>query len=241
MTQQLETVIRLQRAVDDLRQAEELLEGVPAWMRELHQEHASRRAEIEAVEAAAEEASRLRRKAESASADAETRLKHFQQQISLVRTQREYSALLHEIDAVKAQIKGLEDQALSGLEEYDRAQQELEQQRDAFRDLDERYRQALARWEQEKPAVAQQAETLRAEVHQLRGELPRGVVALFDRLLGRRPGGAVSALRRTSGAMWACSSCNYRIRLQVVTDIRHGALVQCEGCKRILFVEENGA
>jgi uncharacterized protein len=239
MTQQLETVIRLQRALDDLREAEALLEGVPDWMRALHEEHRERQFQIAAVESVAEEARRQRRKAESASEEAEARLKHFQQQISLVRTQREYSALLHEIDAVKAQIKELEEQALSGLEQYDRAQSELEQQREGFRELDERYRQAMARWDREKPAVAQQAETLRAEVSQLRNQLPRGVVALFDRLLGRRLGGAVAALRRTGSSMWACSCCNYRVRLQVVTDIRHGALVQCEGCKRILFVDES--
>lgn len=238
MSQKLPTVVRLQRALDDLRLAETLLEGVPDWMQELHAEHSARLAEIEALEAEAEEASRVRRKAESASADMETRLAHFQQQVSLVRTQREYSALLHEIDLVKGQIREAEDQALEALEEYDRAQKALEEQRGGFQDLDQRYREALARWESEKPAVSQQAETLRSEVRALRQELPPGVVSLFDRILSRRLGEAVAPLRRASGSMWACGTCNYWVRLQVVTEIRRGSLIQCEGCKRILYVDE---
>src|SRR5688572_12233687 len=111
-TQPLHVLVRLQRALDELRRAERQLAGVPDWMEELHGQHAARLQEIAAVEEAAEEAAQNRRRAEGAILDAAEKLKHFQQQISLVRTQREYSALLTEIDAVKASIKSLEEQAL---------------------------------------------------------------------------------------------------------------------------------
>lgn len=241
-TQPLHVLVRLQRALDELRRAERQLAGVPDWMEELHGQHAARLQEIATVEEAAEEAAQNRRRAEGAIQDAAEKLKHFQQQISLVRTQREYSALLTEIDAVKASIKSLEEQALAGMEGYEEAQGRLAEERTAFVDLDGRYREALARWEAERPAVEQQAETLRAEVRQLRAELPKNVLALFDRVHERRHGDAVAPLRKsvTAGAqIWHCAACNYRVRLQVVADIRgRGSLVQCEGCRRFLHVEE---
>jgi predicted nucleic acid-binding Zn-ribbon protein len=241
-TQPLQHLVRLQRALDELRRAERQLAGVPDWMEELHGQHAARLQEIAAVEEAAEEAARNRRKAEGAIQDAAEKLKHFQQQISLVRTQREYSALLTEIDTVKASIKSLEEQALAGMEGYDEAQARLADERAAFAELDGRYREALAKWEAERPAVEQQAETLRAEVRQLRAELPKNILALFDRVHERRHGDAVAPLRRSSsggGQIWHCAACNYRVRLQVVADIRgRGSLVQCEGCRRFLHVEE---
>src|SRR5687768_12437856 len=110
-TQHLRTIVRLQRALDELRRAERQLAGVPDWMEELHGQHSARLAEIAAVQEAAEEAARNRRRAEGAIQEAAEKLKHFQQQVSLVRTQREYSALLTEIDTVKASIKSLEEQA----------------------------------------------------------------------------------------------------------------------------------
>jgi predicted nucleic acid-binding Zn-ribbon protein len=241
-TQPLHVLVRLQRALDELRRAERQLAGVPDWMEELHGQHTARLQEIAAVEEAAEEAAHNRRRAEGAIQDAAEKLKHFQQQISLVRTQREYSALLTEIDTVKASIKSLEEQALAGMEGYEEAQGRLAEERAAFADLDGRYREALARWEAERPAVEQQAETLRAEVRQLRAELPKHVLALFDRVHERRHGDAVAPLRKsvTAGAqIWHCAACNYRVRLQVVADIRgRGSLVQCEGCRRFLHVEE---
>jgi predicted nucleic acid-binding Zn-ribbon protein len=242
-TQPLQTMVRLQRALDELMRAERQLAGVPDWMEELHGQHTARLEEIAAVQEAAEEAARNRRKAEVAIQDAAEKLKHFQQQISLVRTQREYSALLTEIDAVKASIKLLEEQALSGMEGYEEAQGRLAEERAAFADLDGRYRDALARREAERPAMEQQAETLRAEVRQLRSELPKNVLALFDRVHERRSGDAVATLRRSGSAgahIWHCAACNYRVRLQVVADIRsRGSLVQCEGCRRFLHVEED--
>ena len=241
-TSHLRTIVRLQAALDALRRAEKQLSGVPEWMEELHGQHSARLAEIAAVGEAAEAATHDRRKAEAAIQDATEKLKHYQQQISLVRTQREYSALLTEIDTVKSSIKGLEEQALAGMEGYEQAQARLVEERNAFAELDSRYQEALARWQSERPAVEQQAETLRAEVSQLRAELPRGVLTNFERVYERRAGDAVAPLRKSAGgggSIYHCGGCNYRVRLQVVGEIRNrGSLVQCDGCRRFLYVAE---
>ena len=240
--QHLRTIIRLQEALDSLEKAERQLAGVPDWMEALHSEHSARLAEIAAVGEIAEEAAHTRRKAEAAIQDAAEKLKHYQQQVSLVRTQREYSALLQEIDTVKASIKGLEEQALAGMEGYEEAQKRLAAEREAFGELDTRYHQALAQWQSERPSVEQQAQTLRAEVKQLRSELPRSLLTTFERVHERSRGDAVAPLRKASSAgaqIWHCGACNYRVRLAVVGEIRtKGSLVQCEGCRRFLYVPE---
>ncbi len=242
MPKKLENIVRLQAVVNSLREAERQLAGVPGWMEELHAEHSERQAEIDDLESEVEAAASARRKAEAASADAEEQLKHFQQQVSRVRTQREYAAILQEIDTVKNQIKQLEDEALAQIEAQDSAQKALEEKRVDFQDLDQRYAEALAKWEEEKPAVADRAKGLQDEEDELRSELPRNLLALFDRILSNRPGDAIAPVRRTDGpggALYHCAACNYRVRLQVVSDIKtRGALVQCDGCKRILYVPE---
>jgi len=242
-TTHLRTIVRLQAALDALRRADRQLSGVPEWMEELHGQHSARLAEIATVGEAAEAAAHDRRRAEAAIQDASEKLKHYQQQISLVRTQREYSALLTEIDTVKGSIKGLEEQVLAGMEGYEAAQKKLTEERAAFAELDDRYQQALAQWQGERPAVEQQAETLRAEVTQLRSELPRATLTNFERVYERRAGDAVAPLRKSSGPggpIYHCGGCNYRVRLQVVGEIRNkGSLVQCDGCRRFLYVPED--
>jgi predicted nucleic acid-binding Zn-ribbon protein len=94
MNQNLQNILELQGALTQLREAERRLLGIPDWMRELHDEHETRKAEIQALEESAAEATRQRRTAEAAVQDAQEKLKKYQQQINRVTTQREYGALL---------------------------------------------------------------------------------------------------------------------------------------------------
>src|SRR5262249_24489945 len=112
MNPHLETIVELQDAISQLKVAEQRLQGFPDWMRDLHEEPTARKAEIEDLQQSAEEASRERRTAEAATQDAQEKLKKYQQQINRVSTQREYGALLQEIDTVKSQISSHEEQAL---------------------------------------------------------------------------------------------------------------------------------
>ena len=244
MTQHLETIVELQRALLDLKDAERRLHEIPDWMRELHDEHVTRRAEIDALQEAAEAASKERRTAEAATADAQEKLKKYQQQINKVSNQREYGALLQEIDTVKRQITTSEEQAFSSLERSEQAQKDLEAKREAFRELADRYAAETARWEAEKPGIVQHIESLKGRIAGYREQLPKNVVSQFERILDRHPAGAMAPVRliERPGSKgpreWHCGACNYRVRPQVVVEIRNtGTMVQCESCKRILYLE----
>ncbi len=243
-TQHLDTIVELQGALDQLRDAERRLHGIPDWMKELHEEHGARQGEIEALEADAEAIAHDRRFAEAAIGDVQEKLKKYQQQINKVSTQREYGALLQEIDTAKAQIAASEEQALAMIERFDQTQKELAAKREAFREVEERYAVELARWEGEKPAVARQVDELNGRIAVLKDRLPKGLVSQYERIRERHPNGALAAIRLLERPgrgqrEWHCGACSYRVRPQVVVEIKNnGSLVQCDSCKRILYVEE---
>jgi predicted nucleic acid-binding Zn-ribbon protein len=243
MNQNLESIVELQSTINRLREAEQRLHGIPDWMRELHEEHSERKNDIQTLEEAVAAASRERRAAETAIEDAQEKLKKLQQQINRVTNQREYGALLQEIDTIKTQIAGSEEAALASIERHDKAQGELAQVQEAFRSVEERYNAELARWEQEKPGVARQVGELKAHIAELRARLPKGMVSVFERVLLRYPAGALAPVRPIERPgrgqrEWHCTSCNYRVRPQSVVEIRNTeALVQCDACKRILYLE----
>lgn len=242
MTPPLQIILALQQALRRLADGEARLSGIPDWMKELHAQHAGRLAEIAAIESSAESAAQERRGAERQIGDAQEKLKHYQQQIGLVRTQKEYAALLQEIDGVKASVKGLEEQAFAALERSELAQKQLDEARQAFRELDERYAAELAKWEAEKPAVRTSVDQVRGTVEDLRSQVPAPILSRFNRLFERYRGSALAPIRKLSrGSVesWSCGACNYRVRPQVVVEIRtQGSLIECDSCKRILFVEE---
>lgn len=244
MSRHLDTIVELQEVMKRLAGAESRLSGIPDWMRELHGQYATRKAEIAELAAAAETAAEERRAAERQIAEVQEQLKHYQQQIGLVRTQREYAALLQEIDTAKSQTRGFEDQAYQAMERYELALQQHAAAQQAFVELEERYAVEQTKWEAEKPGVAAEAERERERVNFLRSELPPAVVARFQRLHERFHGQALAAIRRLDRAgrvpeIWACGICNYRVRPQVVVEIRNqGTLLECDACKRIFYLAE---
>jgi predicted nucleic acid-binding Zn-ribbon protein len=241
----LHSVTALQHSLDALERALQRLHGIPDWMQELHDEHAGRKAEIDAIVAQIEATEHERRVSEGEADDATEKLKRYQQQINQVSTQREYGALLQEIDTVKRQIVEGEERGMSALERADALGGEVEEKQAAFADLDQRYATELARWESEKPAVAAQVAELVAEAATLRSALPRNVLGQFERLVARYGGGALAPIRkverggRTAATMWHCGACNYRVRPQSVVMVRNeGALQPCDSCQRILYLED---
>lgn len=235
----LDAIRSLQEALTDLATAREKLSGVPDWMQELHAEYSGRKSEIEVEEAASEEAERVRREAEGKHSDAQEKLKQYQQQIGQVSTQREYGALLKEIDTVKEQIKEAEEKAMAAIEANEEAKNKAQQLRDDFQELEGRYKVELAKWEAEKPDVQSRAKTLEATIEEARGQLPRPILSLFDRIFERTQGDAMAeAVRmatRKGETMWHCSACSFNVRPQTFVLVQRGEIHHCDSCKRILF------
>jgi predicted nucleic acid-binding Zn-ribbon protein len=234
------------RLARELAQESARLHGVPEEMRALHDEHAAARAALDELAARADGALRERVAREGEVADAQERLRKFQQQVSRVRNQREYGALLGEIDGAKAALRGLEDGVLELLERAEAAKRELAERESAFGELAERHAAGLAAWEAKKPAVAARVAELEAAVAALRAELPKGIVSQYGRLAERYQGEALATLARTERAggtvLWHCSACNYHVRPQAALEIRsRGVLSQCDGCRRFLVADEQDA
>lgn len=243
MSRPLDTVIELQSALDRLRKAESQLGGIPDWMREIHDQYSQRKEEIEALEAEIESLRQVRRDAEAGISEAQEKLKRYQRQINEVTTQREYGALLQEIDTVKTTISSLEEEGVEAMERSEAAAREVEEKRSEFQELDERYQAELARWEEQKPEIAREATRLEERIDVLRERLPRPHLAHFERIDQRTRGRALAVIRKVERVkgpvMWHCSACNYNVRPQVLVEIQdRGSLIQCDSCKRILYMEE---
>ncbi len=243
MSGHLDAIVSLHTTLIELGTSERRLSTIPEWMRELHEEHSGRKAEIEAVEAEGSLAEQERRESEAALADAEEQQKRYQEQLGRVSTQREYGALLKEIDTTKSQVSKSEQAAIEAAERKDLADAKLRELNEAFRDLDGRYNAELKKWESEKPAVADVVKQLEARVKELRSAVPRNELVLFDRLVDRSGGAALARVQKMIVArgnpMWHCEACSYNVRPQVVVEIRdRGSLNQCDSCKRILYWED---
>jgi hypothetical protein len=244
MSGHIDSIVAFHKTYTELVGAQERLAGIPDWMRDLHEEHSAKTAEIDAVAAKRDAAVQERRAAEAELTVAQDRAKHFQSQISQVSTQREYTAVLKEIDTVKAQIAELEKRVLELIDSQDAAAKELAGLEEGFRELDQRYRAELAKWEAEKPEVARRVDELTREVEAMRAKLPRSFTSLFDRIFDRHGTTSLAPVVkmksiRGGNTVWHCEACSYSVRPQIVVEIRNGAVIQCDSCKRILYLDDD--
>jgi predicted nucleic acid-binding Zn-ribbon protein len=244
MPRELDSLVQLQLALKEADTARRQLSGIPDSVLPIHDQHRSQLDTMQRLEAQIEADEHERRTEEVAAADAASKLGQYQEQINRVTTQREYGALLKEIDAVKAKVTTHEDAALSTLERIESARRELEQARGEFAGLDSQYRELLEQWERERPQVAARLEDVERDIDRLRRLIPGQMLRQFELLYRRLEGDALSRVTRMQAvgrgqAEWHCSVCNYRVRPQIIVDIKNnGALVQCERCHRFLRVED---
>lgn len=131
--------------------------------------------------------------------------------------------------------------ALKAIESGDEAKTQAETLEREFEELDAKYKAALKEWDAQKPAVADELQRLEAEIEELKTAIPSNVMLHFRRLFEHLDGEALASISMVEKgaraiAVWHCSNCNYRVRPQVVVEIKaRGSLNQCESCQRFLF------
>lgn len=241
----LETIIELQQALNELAVESSRLAQVPESMRELHEEHQQLGAEIARLGAEALEAEQERRAAEGSADAMQERIAHYQQQINLVTTQREYGALLSEIDTATKAKQEHEDAGLAALERHETATRECAEFEARYAEIDDQYQQELESWESEKPAVAAKVERIEGLVEVLKSRLAPPVLRRFELLYERHEGSALARIEKVdrpgnAPVIYRCSVCNYSVRPQVVVEIQsRGELVACDcGRQRIFYFDD---
>jgi predicted nucleic acid-binding Zn-ribbon protein len=158
------------------------------------------------------------------------RLSKFKDQLMEVKTNKEYTAMLKEIEAAQTELRRLEDQLLERMLEAD--------------DLTTALKDAEARLAADKNAIAEERGRLEEETARLQRELEQAV-ASRARVVAETTPAALSAyetVRSRRGVAVVevrggyCSACHVRLRPQVANELRKREnLFQCESCQRFLY------
>jgi len=230
MYEQLEQLIRLQGLDREAaRLAQKLAEIAPQIEETRNLLAAAERAEAEG-KAGVETAKKQRRAAEKdLEAQIEKRRK-FQEQQSKVKTNKEYQALMGELEALKLEETAAEDRILTQMEaqaeaerllpglsaEVGREKAEFQQKERVLRDAEQKLRGELAATEAARAAIVTVVEPASLEVYQ--------------RVLKLR-GSAVAEVRDEF-----CMGCSTKVPAQNYMEaMRNDRILFCPHCRRILY------
>ncbi len=230
--EQLIRLVRIQELADTVRQAESVLEAAPGKLDEIENRFRERNAEYVAIRDRYDELE-LDRKTRGTELEVLEEKTKYTDDLMQVKNQREYAAMLKEIDAVKAQISEHEDAILRDMEEIDKLKGELATHEEHIAQEREAVATETKAVEDASNEARQTIESLGAQRRELEDGLPPGLLAGVKRLEDTRRGVFLS--RAQDGT---CQSCYVRVRPQVFQEIKMAAAVHtCGNCRRYLFFE----
>jgi len=230
---QLLRLVRLQEIVSESRAARAQIEGAPIRLEGIEQRFRERNAEYVAVRQrfeALEEDRRLR--SVELEALEQSRAK-YSEDLMQVRNQREYAAILREIDTVKARIAEHDEAILKDMEELDAVKVELASHESHIQEERKLVESEAAEVEAQVVQARELTVRLDAERASVVDGLPRDLLQAVARLEEGRQGLFLS--RVVEGV---CQACFVRLRPQGVQEVRQLLKIHaCSNCKRLLYYE----
>ncbi len=227
----IEALIALQAVDTAADTARRRLAELPSAELVIAQRLDEAKAAVEAVKTRLEENHQSRRALDKDVAAVDVRLARFEDHKAAVKTNQEYTALLHEITTAKAEKEAIEDRILFSMEAADNLGVELKAAEAALAQTKRDGEAERAALVNERGTVEQDLTRLSIERRRKVGETTPAMLAKYEQLLKSRRGLAVSQM---VGEL--CTACHVRLRPQVAQIVRRNEdVVQCESCQRILY------
>jgi predicted nucleic acid-binding Zn-ribbon protein len=234
MNDQLKRLIRLQELMRKAAALDERIAAVPAEVAGLEKELLAMQNEIEAAGVRLEALQKDRRKLESDLMGVETKIEKYQGQLLEIKTNKEYQAMLKEIESCRAERMALDEKILLEMEEGD-------ERTDTFRDLEGRLkekeratRDGKKRLDDLVASLKREKDGIKSERADLESAIPREYLEPFSKVARQRKGLALVEVR---GEL--CGGCHVRVMPKLIQQVRRATgLIACDSCKRYLYVPE---
>jgi predicted nucleic acid-binding Zn-ribbon protein len=233
LNDQLLQLVRLQDLILDTRAAHSTVTGAPAHIEEIEERFRERNAEYVAVKQRFEALEEDQRTRSGELELLEEQLKKYKADLMQVQNQREYAAMLREIDSIKSSIAEHEEAILRDMEEIETTKTDLASHETHIKAERESVAKERAEVESACAAASKTIEELTVERRAIESGLPRPLVASILRLEEGRQGQVLS--RAEDGV---CQSCFVRVRPQVFQEIKLALKIHCcSNCQRLLVHE----
>jgi predicted nucleic acid-binding Zn-ribbon protein len=228
---QLELLSALQELDGRLRLLRREQQALPLRLKAPEREHGEACQELTSVQAEIDRNERQQHDLEMELQSTQDALDKVQRKLREVKTNREYSAVLTEIDAGKQQMTCMEDQLLQLMEQ-------AEQKRQAKGVQEQRLRTARDVLQEQGHAVEQASELLNQKIlverekrRQTAVGLNADLLEVYEKLTAQNDGSVVVHLNDG-----VCGGCHLKVQPQLISEIRlQESLHTCPFCRLILL------
>lgn len=231
METEFENLIKLQNLDIEIRNTSVLLEDIPRQLEEIDKKSEE---SLQIVQAAKDNFSlnqKKRRDLESILQDTKEKRERYKRQLNEVKTNKEYSSLLKEIEDANTKIDSLEEEIIGEMLSADDIEKDIK----AASKKAEEVQAELSRKKdvifQEQNTAKEKLKNLEAEREQLLPKIPSDHMKLYKQISRTKNGIVLSPVTEEF-----CTMCHMRVRPQMVNELIAGTqIITCENCGRILY------
>jgi len=213
------------------KQVTDIPELILGFDKELHRI----REEYEKLVARSKELVNNRRILEGQADLSRSKLSRLKDQLMAVKTNKEYTAMLHEIQMAEGQIRLEEDKILEIMEEMENKETDLKGAEQEMKKKSAELQECIRKANDSEPLLAADLERLREEKTEMESRIGADLLFRYHRIADARKGIALAEAKDE-----LCSACHVRIRPQMYAELlRTNNIHVCDSCSRILFFREN--
>ncbi|MEX0655334.1 MAG: C4-type zinc ribbon domain-containing protein [Phycisphaeraceae bacterium] len=174
-------------------------------------------------------------------AEFDARMADCRRRMHVSKSNKEYQALLLEVDSLRSQKRAFEEAALAHLAETEKREARLARLADALDEQQRREQMAEKRLARLHEEHGHRIEQLRAQRQDAAEQVSTSDRALYDRLFDNCDGEPFAAIEEQDRRSldYSCSGCFLQVPVERVSQLLSGTeLTQCPNCTRLLFIDE---
>ncbi|NOY89429.1 MAG: hypothetical protein GXO93_08610 [FCB group bacterium] len=235
MQQKLELLLKLQVIDYDLGELERSKEYLPDMMENLTREIKEAQEQYDNSVESLEEAKIKQKNLELEIKTKEAELQKFQQQMMSIKTNKEYDALVAEIDSVKANISSKETELLETIDLVDLLENNIKDYKIKLEQTKENNTKQLSILQKKIDSIGDKVSGKEVERKVITTEIPKQLMSVYERVRKGKGGSAVVAVKKR-----ACGACYKSLTPRKIQDIRRGdKILTCDNCGRLLYWDDN--
>jgi predicted nucleic acid-binding Zn-ribbon protein len=235
MLQDLDKLLKLQVIDYDLGELERSKEYLPDMMDNLKREMTEAQIKFESATSDLEDGKIRQKKLELEISTKEADLQKYQQQMMSIKTNKEYDALVSEIDNIKGTISNFETELLETIDLISSVEKNISEYEEKYNQIKDNNAKQLEILQQKIDSIGDKVSAKDAERNALSSSIPRPLRSIYDRVRRGKGGSAVVAVKKR-----ACGACYKGQTPKKIQDIRKGdRIFTCDNCGRLLYWDDS--
>lgn len=234
---QLSNLINLQKIDTEIYGLKAEKEAKPEQIKVLEASYEEKKQGLANLDKTSLDLQKQKKDKEGELAAKEESAKKLQTQLFTLKTNKEYQAMLQQIQDAKADGSVIEDKILGIMDQMDKLASEVAKEKQKLQEEEKKFNEEKGKVQVRVKEIDDRLAQLDAQRKQIIPQIEPKILSQYERILSSRDGLAIVTVKHN-----ACQGCNMSVPPQVINLIKmYERIITCEVCNRMLYINDEAA